>query len=237
VSMRNVVAVAALLATTSAAAAESPRLGSFEFTLSGYHPSIDQEFVGRGGATPYATAFGGGRGLMFRAGVARSLFISFGTLDVGLGAGYFEKYGHGLLPDGSRAGDSTAFKVVPIRVSLTYRFDYLATQYNIPLAPYARASLERYQWWVTNGAGSTANASGLSGSGATNGYSFSAGLALLLNFFDPGVAREMDRDLGINQTYIFVDATKSYIKDFGSSGSWNLSDENVTLAGGLLFVF
>jgi hypothetical protein len=235
--MRNVVAVTALLATSSAAAADSPRLGSFEFRLSGYHPSIDQEFAGRGGATPYATSFGSGRGLMFRADVARSLFTNFGTLDVGLGAGYFEKYGHGRLPDGSQSSDSTAFKVVPIRASATYRFDYLATEYNIPLAPYARVSLERYQWWVTNGAGNTANANGLSGSGATNGYSLSAGLAFLLNFLDPGVAREMDRDLGINQTYIFVDATKSFIKDFGSSRSWDLSDDSTTLAGGLLFVF
>jgi hypothetical protein len=233
--MRNVVAVVALLAASTVHAAESPRFGSFEFTLSGYRPSIDQEFGGR--ATPYGTAFGAGRGLMFRAGVARSLFMDFGTLDVGLGAGYFEKYGHGQLQNGSPSGDSTAFKVLPLRAYVTYRFDYFATEYNIPLVPYVRASLDRYQWWVMNGAGSTANANGLSGSGATNGYSFSGGLAFLLNFLDPGVAREMDRDLGINQTYIFVDATKSYIKDFGSSRSWDLSDESTTLAGGLLFVF
>jgi hypothetical protein len=231
---RVLVALAALLAA-SAAAAESPRSGSFELTLSGYHPSIDQEFGGA--ATPYATAFGDGRGLMFRADVARSLFTTFGTLDLGLGAGYFEKYGHGQLPSGGKAGDSTAFKVLPVRVSLTYRFDLLASQYNIPFAPYARASLERYTWWVQNGSGSTANANGLTGSGATNGYSFSAGLAFLLNFFDPGVAREMDRDLGINHTYIFVDFTKSFIDDFGSRQSWNLSDDKTTIAGGLLFVF
>ena len=234
-TLRNVVAVIAVLAAVPAAA-ESPRFGSFEFTLSGYRPSIDQEF-GPGTKGPYATAFGGGRGLLFRADVAHSLFTSFGTLDVGIGAGYFEKYGHGQLPGGGRAADSTAFKVIPVRVSATYRFDYLATQYNIPLAPYARASLERYQWWVTNGAGNTANSNGLTGSGATNGYSGSLGVALLLNFFDPGVAREMDRDLGINHTYLFVDVTKSYIDDFGSGQSWNLSDDKTTIAGGLLFVF
>ena len=233
--LRNVIALVAALVAAPAAAAESPRFGAFEFTLSGYKPSIDAEFGA--GAKPYTAAFGGGRGLLFRADVARSLYIGVGTLDVGLGAGYFEKYGHGVLPTGATAADSTAFKVVPLRASITYRFDYLATQYNIPVAPYARASLERYQWWVTNGSGSTANAGGLTGSGATNGYSVSAGLAFLLNFLDPGVAREMDRDLGINHTYLFVDVTKSYIDDFGSGQSWNLSDDKTTIAGGLLFVF
>ena len=48
----------------------------------------------------------------------------------------------------------------------------------------------------------------------------------------------MDRDTGINHTYIFVDVTKSYINDFGSASSWNLSDDrNIAISGGLLFVF
>ena len=233
-NMRNVVMVAALLAAWPAAA-ESPRLGSFEFSLNNYRPSIDQEFSS--GVRPYTTAFGGGRGLMFRFDVSKSLFTDFGSLEVGIGAGYFEKYGHGIVSTTGLPGDSTAFKVVPLRLSLTYRFDYLAREFRIPFAPFGRVSLDRYQWWVMNGSGNTANSNGLGGSGATNGYSVSAGLAFLLNFLDPGVAREMDRDLGINHTYVFVDFTKSYIDDFGSSKSWNLSDDKTTIAGGLLFVF
>jgi hypothetical protein len=235
--MRHVIALAALLAATPAAAAdESPRFGSFDLMLSGYRPSIDKEFGGR--STPYDTAFGGGRGLMFRFDVAKSLFTDFGSLEAGLGGGYFEKYGHGLVSTtGAISGDSTALKVLPLRASLTYRFDLLARLYGVPLVPYGRASLDRYQWWVLNGAGSTANANGIGGSGGTNGYSFSGGVAFLLDFLDQGVARDMDRDLGINDTYLFVDFAKSFITDFGSSKSWNLSDERVTISGGLMFVF
>jgi len=135
------------------------------------------------------------------------------------------------------SSDPTAFKVVPTRASLTYRFDLLANQYPIPLVPYARVSLDRYNWWINNGSGGTASAGGRSGRGATNGYSFSGGVAFLLDFIDRGLARDMDRETGINSTYVFVDFTKSYISDFGSSSSWDISDDKVTISGGLLFVF
>ncbi|MFL5261093.1 MAG: MXAN_2562 family outer membrane beta-barrel protein, partial [Anaeromyxobacteraceae bacterium] len=158
-------------------------------------------------------------------------------LEAGLGAGYFEKYGRGTNSITGLPADSTGFKVLPLRAFLTYRFDFLARLYNIPIVPFGRASLERYQWWVLNGQGNTANSQGLAGRGATNGYSFSGGAAFLLDFLDSGVARDMDRDLGINDTYVFVDFTKSFVKDFGSSQSWNLSDERVTISGGLMFVF
>ena len=213
----------------------SPRWGAFEMSLSGYHPRIDAEF--RGTATPFESTFGSSRGLMFRADLAKSLFTEFGTLDVGLGLGYWERYGHGQLPTGEVAPDSTGLRVIPTRVSITYRFDLLANNYPIPIAPYVRLSFDRYWWWVTNGSGGTASLAGKFGRGATNGYSFSGGVAFLLDFIDRGLAREMDRDTGINHTYFFVDFTKSYISDFGSSGSWDMSDDKVTIAGGLLFVF
>jgi hypothetical protein len=238
----KVLALAALLAAAPAAA-ESPRYGSFELALGTYRPSIDSEF-GSAAQKPFETAFGGKRGLMFRGDVSKSLFVDYGTLEIGLGAGYYERYGHGQLPTGGAASDSTAIRVIPTRLTATYRFDVLVQRWGIPFAPYGRVSLERYNWWVTNGSGGTANtiaqpgSPSRSGSGATNGYSFSGGLAFLLDFIDPGVARDMDRDTGINHTYIFVDVTKSYINDFGSASSWNLSDDrNIAISGGLLFVF
>ena len=213
----------------------SPRWGAFEFSLGAYKPNIDAEFGG--GVHPWSTAFGDGRGLIFRADVSRSVFTKFGSLDVGIGAGYFQKSGKGLLADGTVSADSTTFKMIPLRVSLTYRFDVLAQRYGIPLSPYGRFSLDRYQWWVNNGAGKTANFNGKDGSGATMGYSLSGGVAFLLDFLDPGLAREMDRDTGINDTYLFVDFTKSFVSDLHSAKSWDLSDEKVTISGGILFVF
>jgi hypothetical protein len=124
----------------------------------------------------------------------------------------------------------TKFRVIPSSLALTYRFDWPVERYRIPLAPYVRATLERYNWWVSDVDGETE-------SGATNGWSATAGLAFLLDILDPGSARDLDRDAGVNHTYLFFEATKSSVDDFGSSSSLDLSDEDFAFGGGLLFVF
>jgi hypothetical protein len=213
-----------------------PKAGSFEIRFGTYRPNIDSEFAGTT-SRPYSTIFGTDRGWMFRAGGGKSLFTAFGTLEAGITAGYFEAVGKGLLPnaDGTvstnQSGDSTSFKVIPTSLGLTYRFDWLPEHTWVPLAPYGRVSLERYYWWVTNGAGHTVK------DGATNGWSATGGAALMLDFFDPGLARELERETGIHHTYLFFDVTKSWVKDFGSSKSWDLSDQKLSLNGGLWLVF
>ena len=225
----------ACAALPAAAAGPSPRWGAAEVSFGGYRPNVDREFGGNG---PFAATFGGKRNLFFRADLAKALLTGYGELDVGIGLGYWEKYGVGHSATGL-GSDSTALKIIPTRLSLTYRFDQVAERFRwLPIAPYVRASFDRYNWWVNNGSGSTANSNGKSGSGATNGYSFSGGIAVLLDSIDPDLAREADRDTGINHTYLFIDFTKSYIRDFGSSQSWDLSDDRkVNISGGILFVF
>ncbi len=111
----------------------TPRYGAFELSLGGYRPKIDSEFSG--GSGPYQATFGGGRGLMFRADVAYSVLVDeVGSLDIGGGAGYFERYGKGQFPDGGISGDSTALKVIPSRVSLTYRLEWFWNAFGVPLA-------------------------------------------------------------------------------------------------------
>jgi hypothetical protein len=226
---RLVPALLALLLAAPAFAA-SPRWGSLELGAQNYHPNIDREFVG---STPYDTVFGSGRGWLFTLGISRALFTGMGSLEVGLRTGYFQDSGKAVVTGTNppeRSGDTTRFHVIPTSLALTYRFDLLADRYNVPLAPYARATLERYNWWVS-GAGTTEN-------GATNGWSATGGIAFLLDFVDPGMAREMDQDTGINHTYLFAELTKTKINDFNSSSSWDLSDsKNASLAFGLLFVF
>ncbi|HET7827069.1 MAG TPA: MXAN_2562 family outer membrane beta-barrel protein, partial [Anaeromyxobacter sp.] len=157
-----------------------------------------------------------------------------GSLEVGFRTGYFRESGksleivNGQITD-TKSGDTTTFNIIPTSLTLTYRFDTFAERF--PLAPYGRVALERYNWWI--GSGSSAIAK----KGATNGYSATAGVALLVDFFDSGLARELDQDTGINHTYLFVDVTKSWVKDFGSSTSWDLSDDKLSLAFGVMFVF
>ncbi|HEY7723909.1 MAG TPA: MXAN_2562 family outer membrane beta-barrel protein, partial [Anaeromyxobacteraceae bacterium] len=107
------------------------------------------------------------------------------------------------------------------------------------LVPYGRLALERWQWWVTNGGGGTASVGGgPEGSGATTGWAAAGGVAFLLDFLDPGMAREMDRDVGVNHTYLFAEVGRARVDDFGSKKSWQLSnDRKLSWSGGILFVF
>ncbi len=233
-------AIACWLAATPAwAQTPTERWGSVELSVGAYRPNIDSELPA---SRPWRTTFGGGRGPLFRLDGAKSFDLGFGGLDLGLGLGWYQKSGRGFVqnPDGSigaRAVDSTTFHAIPTRLTATYRFDVLVERYGIPIAPYARLSFDRWWWWVTNGAGDTASDRGVSGSGATNGWSFTGGLAFLLDFIDPGLAREMDRDTGVNHVYLFADATHQSISDFGSGKSWDLSNDGWLFSGGLLFVF
>jgi len=231
----NRLAVAALLAlAASPALAESGRWGAIDIGAESYRPNVDAEFgsAPAGTVPPYEQMFGSGRGWMLRVGFARALYTGFGSLELGIRTGYFQDSGKGVLAGTTvPSGDKTTFKVVPTSLALTYRVDDFAERWNVPLAPYGRVTLERYNWWVNDGGGSTAER------GATNGWSVTGGLGFLLDFLDPMLAREFDHDAGVNHTYLYFEATHSSIDDFGSSTSWDLSDESVSLGMGLMFVF
>jgi len=130
------------------------------------------------------------------------------------------------------SGDDTRLSLVPTSAMVTVRFDWLAERYRfVPFSFYGRAAFERYNWWVTDGDGDWTE------NGATNGWSVTAGAALLLDAFDPSLARELDNDTGVNHTYLFFDVTHAAVDDFGSSKSWDLSTDGVSLQGGLMLVF
>jgi hypothetical protein len=206
----------------------SPRWGSFELGAERYRPDVDSEFAASPG--PYERIFGGSRGWMFRLGVSKALYTGLGSLEAGVRTGYFQDKGKQLEPGGLRSEVDTVFRIVPTSLAVTYRFDWPVERYSIPLAPYVRASLERYNWWVSGGGDTTER-------GATNGWSATAGLAFLLDVVDPGLARELDRDSGVNHTYVFAEITRSDVDDFGSGSSWDLSDEKLSFGFGLMFVF
>ncbi len=227
----TLLAVALALSPAAARAQPSPRVGSFELGAGTYRPDIDSAFAAPG---PYQQVFGSGRGWMLRAGVSKALYTQFGSLELGIRSGWFRDKGKGLIDSGGtlvKSGDETTFNVVPTSLMLTYRFDWLVERHGIPFAPYGRVAFERYNWWITDGQGHWSK------EGGTNGWSVTGGLAFLLDVIEPGAARELDRETGVNHTYLFFDVTKSKVDDFGSSKSWDLSDSKVSLGFGLLFVF
>jgi hypothetical protein len=224
-----------MLVAAPAARAESPRSGSFELRLGWYRPSIDAEFAS---ARPYADAFGTDRGISFGALYSRSVWMTpVGTLDLGVGGGYWQKDGQGVSPTTGNKGDSTSLKMIPLQVAVTYRVDWLADQLGIPFLPFGRVAALDHIWWVNDGGGGTPTAGTSRGSGQTFGYAFTGGVGLVLDFLEPQMAREMDLDTGINHTVVFVDVTKSYVKDFGSAKSWDLSADGLAWTVGLCFVF
>jgi hypothetical protein len=233
--VRRIALAAAALALASPALAQispggpSGRWGSVDVGFGPYEPDVDAEFTERPG--PWEKMFGTKPGWMFTATVSKSLFTGYGSLDVGFRSGYFSKAAKGLLPNGTRAGSESSFRMIPTSAVLTYRFDVPVERWRIPFAPYGRVAFERYNWWITRGTGGTVE------KGATMGWSASAGLAFLLDIADPGLAREFDRDSGVNHTYLYFEVTKSKIDDFGSGRSWDLSSKDLQLAGGLTFVF
>jgi hypothetical protein len=234
VSARHVLAALGALLVATAARAEretSPITGSFELRASPYRPDIDSEFPTAPG--PYEKVFGGGRPLRLDVHVARRLWRGHEmTFELGLGAGWFQDTGTGLLEDGSPSGDRTRLRMIPLSLTGTFRVDYLGRKLGIPVFPYVRLSLERYNWWVTDGQDSVVK------SGATNGWAWGGGAAFLLDVFDPTLARELDNDMGINHTAFIVDMKKARVDDFGSSKSWDLSDTaSVTFSFGLAFVY
>ncbi len=226
------VALAALLGAAPQAPAPAHN-GTFELQVSGFRPDIDAEF---GGTGEYAKHFGTGRGWMFRASGAKTVWSGIGSVDVGLRVGYYQDSGHSLYGAGTPlAGqpspDTETFNIIPTSAFVSYRFDWLVDRFDVPLAPYVRLAFDRYNWWTTSVGWS-------SRTGATNGWSTSYGLGLALDWLDPTLGREMQRDIGIEHVYAYVDLEQNHVSDFGSKKSWILSDEKRnTLGFGLLFAF
>jgi hypothetical protein len=228
----RILAVVLLAAAASAATADptsSPRWGSFELGAGPYTPDVDSEF---GGSGPYQQVFGTSQRWMLRAGVGKSLYTGFGDLEVGFRTGYFHASGRAVTTDTlQRSGDDTSFNIIPTSLTLTYYFDYFANLYRwLPITPYGRVALERYNWW-------TSTTNGASKHGATNGWSVTGGAAILLDAIDPDSARGLDNETGINHTYLFFDVTHAKVDDFGSSKSWDLSPKKTAYAFGLLMMF
>lgn len=226
-------AAALLLAAPAVRAqTQSGRWGSLELGAGPYVPSIDKEFSG---ATPYRDIFGGKPGPMFRIHLAKSIWSAAGSLEVGFRTGFWSKSGHALIAGtgstaGQSSGDRTTFNIIPTSLTLSYRADQIYENARVPLVPYARVALERYNWWVTKETKWVKK-------GATNGWSATAGVALVLDWLDPGSARDLDNETGVNHTALYFDVTKSKVNDFGSKKSWDLSEKKLFWSGGLLLVF
>lgn len=225
----SVIAVGA----TAAAFDDKPTRGTFEFKLGPYSPQVDAEF---GDVGPYAQFFGDRSMLYAEVEYDYHLWQGFGTLAVAGHLGYGRVSAPVVDQDGEviDSEERTALRILPLRASLVYRFDYGLKNYNIPLVPVAKGGLNYYFWRIIDPGGDTPETEGRSASGGMFGFQATLGLHFLLNILDPRRAAALHMHWGIRKTYIFAEYTFSRTGIF-SQDAINLSANHWAL--GLAFEF
>ncbi len=220
-----------LLAASLPAQAESDRNWVLELQFGGFFPDVDKEpgLVG----TPFADVFGTKSRLLSEISIERLVFKDFGSLGFGLKSGFTEFFGHGFIEGTETPSiDTASLRIVPINAFVAYRLDYAAIEWNFPFVPYAKAGIGGWIFWITDSKGDIDG--GGKAKGVKWGWTYSAGLMLLLDVFDPRLSNEFDREFGVNNTYLFVDYTHQGVDNFGGKG-FDFSDN--VWSGGIAFEF
>lgn len=223
---RTLVAMALVASSTAKAQPlvdlNERRTTQLELKLGLYRPFIDRE-QGLNGE-PFTSVFGAGSIVLFGLEIDRILWQKYGSVGIGFSAAYGEKYGPTRLvgaPPDAQTSDKTSIKVVPLKALAVYRLDYGALHWNIPLVPYAKASLIYTPWWITK-AGGVEYYNGRRGAGGRWGYGFTAGVSFLLDVLEPRMAKDLALDIGILHSYIFAEYNFDTVTGFGRPG-FNLS--------------
>ena len=210
-----------------------PRRILVGFKVDRYDPKVDSE-AGLTGA-PYHEIFGPRAPLRYQLEVDWEVAHPFGSLLVGVTAGFWQNYGKGLVADAAghpvvphtQSSDTALLDVLPLGAIVTYRFDLLADRWpRFPFIPYAQAGLMRALWasFAGNGNVSQDKSSGARGSGWSYGYTTALGVAFSLDAIDPPLAREAYMDTGIQRSAVFAEYGWTHLDDFGKSGTLILSD-------------
>ena len=217
----------------------SPQRFAFELTFGPYLPDIDSEFDGvQPPHAPYKNYFGSSQHLLTRIEFDYQFWRRYGSLAAGLGVGYFSVTGNAPVANGTGlpSGDQSQLKVIPVSLSLIYRFDYFLQERGFPLVPFGKVGLDWAYWQITDGNGNIADAdSGGHGRGGTFGWHVAGGVALVLDFLDPDAAHDFDQDLGVNHTALTFEFYHSDISGLGEANRLHVGDTNWTL--GLLLEF
>jgi hypothetical protein len=203
--------------TSATALADSPRYSTLELKLGNYFPLIDSEKGLHG--QPWAETFGGNAGMLrFDMDMEGFVYQGWGSLAMGIGIGYGEKFADAHDDTGAKSPVQAGMRFYEVRAVVEYRFDTPALKWNIPLVPYVKAGLSMDPWQAAVGTNVEATPSGLYGQGIRYGYFFTGGVSLMLDFLDQQATRDVDAEIGINHFYLFVEYNFQQVDSFGAPG-------------------
>jgi len=131
----------------------------------------------------------------FQLNVAWSYKI-FRPLEIGLSLGRMTTDGVGNLPLQQSVGGDVSFTLVPLNVSLLYRLIFHENQL---LVPYVGGGWSRVYYRQKTGDGDKFE-------GSRDGNHLKVGVQLLLDSFDKNGARNLQRRMGVENTYLFLEA-------------------------------
>jgi hypothetical protein len=215
----------ACIAAPQTVRAESPVWGNFEFEMGPYYPDIDSSASG----DPFADIFGENNRLLGEATGEYYVFDEHGKLGLGLSIGFTRLSGTNSISGSTiTIEETTRFSIIPIRALVSYRWDYLVEEFEIPLAAKVQAGYNYWIWRSLDAGGSVSTANGITGRGAKMGWHIAARLEFQLNILTPQMAASFDNTWGVNNTYLYGEFEYAQIDDFGEPGfefggpSWRL---------------
>ena len=219
----------------------TPRSFAVEARFGLYTPAVDSEFSK--GTKPLSFIFGDKRRPMWQLEFDWEFLQAFGTLSAAGVIGYYKENGQAceqIALDATgvctRSGDNTSLRLIPFAALLVYRMDEFAMRWKIPLVPYGKIGLNYTIWTVSDGNGQVPSPKqGGHGQGGTAGWQAAVGLALQLDFLDPGAARGFDADSGVNHTYAFFELAHIDGSGLGKKNVLRVGDN--TWFAGLMFEF
>ncbi len=120
--------------------------------------------------------------------------------------------------------DKVSFSGIPLALQLVYRFELLADRLRVPIVPYAKGGVAYAFWWSKGADGEiSVNSQMQPARGGSWGYQLNAGGMLRLDFLE-GESHALDRQLGINHTYLFGEFQFSQVDNFGQADAISMGD-------------
>jgi hypothetical protein len=192
-----------------------------------HYPDVDAGLA----TQPFHAIYGGSSRFLFELGADWEFWRPFGAFTLGGTAGFVQFLGKGLTTSGSKSSDTTVFNIVPLKLTLGYHFDVLAERWDIPLVPYIQGGLCYNAWWILNGVGDVSrwtdpgDDSRHEAQGGLWGLHWGIGLKVLLDFLDEEAAGRLETEVGIANTYLFAEYTRSWASNFGTQGHFDVGGD------------